>query len=87
MLWSRGRTAKDVIEYSGQRNRLPPKHTLLKSRPRFLALALTNSLTELSQAHTGSESQVPAGLYCLLQYCNLLLCGYQSRWLFLEDFA
>ena len=34
-------------------NRLPPKHTLLKSRPRFLALALTNGLTELSQAHTG----------------------------------
>ena len=27
--------------------------------------------------------QVPAGLYCLLQYCNLLLCGYQVA----EDFA
>ena len=26
---------------------------LFKSRPRFSTLALTNSLTELSQAHTG----------------------------------
>jgi hypothetical protein len=24
-----------------------------------------------------SESQVPAGLYRLLRYCNLLLCGYR----------
>jgi hypothetical protein len=30
-----------------------PNTLFFKGRPRFLTLALTNSLTELSQAHTG----------------------------------
>jgi hypothetical protein len=55
--------------------RMRSNNTLFKSRPHFLTLAPANSFTELSQAHTGSKSQVPAGLYCLLQYCNTLLCG------------
>jgi hypothetical protein len=43
-------------------------------------MALPNSVKRIQ----GPESQVPAGLYCLLQYCNLLLCGNQVAE---EDFA
>jgi hypothetical protein len=47
-------------------------------------MALPNSVKRIQ----GSENQVPASLYCLLQYCNLLLYGIvPRRWPFLEDFA
>jgi hypothetical protein len=65
-----------------------PNTLSLKNLSRFLTLALPIALPNSVKRIQGCKSQVAAGVYCLLWYRNLLLCGIgRSRWPYLEDFA